>query len=65
MTGSLERLPVAAGALAECPYWDAAAAGLYWVDIPAGRVQPNEYATFQRFTQDADALVEREIALGK
>jgi sugar lactone lactonase YvrE len=38
VTGSWERLPVAAGTLAECPYWDAAAAGLYWVDIPAGRV---------------------------
>ena len=38
VTRSLERLPVAAGTLAECPYWDAAAAGLYWVDIPAGRV---------------------------
>ena len=35
------------------------------VDVPAGRVQPGEYARFQRFTQDADALVEREIALGK
>ena len=35
------------------------------VDVPAGRVQPNEYARFQRFTEEADALVEREIALGK
>ena len=35
------------------------------VDVPAGRVQPNEYAAFQRFTQAADGLVEREIALGK
>ena len=35
------------------------------IDVPAGRVQPNEYATFQRFTQAADALVEREIALGR
>ncbi len=34
------------------------------VDVPAGRVQPNEYARFQRFTEAADALVEREIALG-
>jgi len=38
VTGPLERLPVAAGTLAECPYWDAVAAGLYWVDIPAGQV---------------------------
>ena len=35
------------------------------VDVPAGRVQPNEYAAFQRFTQAADMLVEREIALGR
>jgi tetratricopeptide (TPR) repeat protein len=35
------------------------------VDIPAGRVQPNEYARFQKFTADADALLEREIALGR
>jgi tetratricopeptide (TPR) repeat protein len=36
------------------------------VDIPAGRVQPGpEYATFQKFTQDADQLVERDILLGK
>lgn len=35
------------------------------VDVPAGRVQPGEYARFQRFTEDADALVEREIALGR
>jgi tetratricopeptide (TPR) repeat protein len=35
------------------------------IDVPAGRVQPNEYAAFQRFTQAADALVEREIALGR
>jgi sugar lactone lactonase YvrE len=38
MTVALERLPVAAGTLPEGPYWDAAAGGLYWVDIPAGRV---------------------------
>ena len=35
------------------------------VDIPAGRVQPGEYAKFQKFTQEADLLIEREIALGK
>jgi sugar lactone lactonase YvrE len=38
MAGALERLPVAAGALPEGPYWDAAAGGVYWVDIPPGRV---------------------------
>jgi len=36
------------------------------VDIPAGRVQPGEeYTRFQRFSQDADQLVEREIMLGR
>jgi tetratricopeptide (TPR) repeat protein len=35
------------------------------VDVPAGRVQPAEYPAFLKFTQGADALVEREIALGK
>lgn len=36
------------------------------VDLPAGRVQPGkEYAAFVKFTQDADALLEREVALGK
>ncbi len=35
------------------------------IDIPAGRVQPNEYARFQAFVQNADALIEREIALGR
>jgi tetratricopeptide (TPR) repeat protein len=35
------------------------------VDIPAGRVQPgDEYAKFQKFAQEADTLVEREIVLG-
>jgi len=34
------------------------------VDIPAGRVQPAEYADFLRFTQSADELLEREIVLG-
>ena len=38
MAGALERVPVAAGALPEGPYWDGVAGGLYWVDIPAGRV---------------------------
>ncbi|WP_394844622.1 tetratricopeptide repeat protein [Pendulispora brunnea] len=36
------------------------------VDIPAGRVQPGEeYTRFQRFSQQADQLVEREIMLGR
>ena len=36
------------------------------VDIPAGRVQPGaEYARFVAFTQQADQLLEKEIALGK
>ena len=36
------------------------------VDIPAGRVQPGaEYARFVAFTQQADALLEKEIALGR
>ncbi len=35
------------------------------IDIPAGRVQPGEYARFQKFTSDADALIEREIVLDK
>jgi len=35
------------------------------VDIPAGRVQPGaEYARFVQFTQSADQLLAREIALG-
>jgi tetratricopeptide (TPR) repeat protein len=35
------------------------------VDIPAGRVQPGvDYARFVAFTQGADQLLEREIALG-
>jgi sugar lactone lactonase YvrE len=38
MARALERVPVAAGALPEGPCWDAAAGGLYWADIPAGRV---------------------------
>ena len=36
------------------------------VDIPAGRVQPGaEYAKFTAFTQEADQLLEKEIALGR
>jgi len=35
------------------------------IDIPAGRVQPAEYARFQKFASDADSLIEREIGLGK
>jgi tetratricopeptide (TPR) repeat protein len=36
------------------------------VDIPAGRVQPGaEYARFVAFTQQADQLLEKEIALGR
>jgi sugar lactone lactonase YvrE len=38
MGAPLSRLAVDAGELAEGPWWDAAAGGLYWVDIPAGRV---------------------------
>jgi sugar lactone lactonase YvrE len=38
MTTSVTRVPVPAGSLAEGPLWDARAGGLYWVDIPAGRV---------------------------
>jgi hypothetical protein len=36
------------------------------IDIPAGRVQPGaEYATFASFTQKADALLERDVVLGR
>lgn len=35
---AVTRVPVPAGTLAEGPFWDTAAGGLYWVDIPAGRV---------------------------
>jgi len=38
MAWTLERVPVAAGTLPEGPHWDAAAGGVYWVDISAGRV---------------------------
>ncbi len=37
-----------------------------FVDIAAGRITPGaEYAKFQRFAQDADSLVERELVLGR
>jgi cellulose synthase operon protein C len=36
------------------------------IDVPAGRVQPGaEYERFRRFVEDADALLDREVALGK
>jgi hypothetical protein len=36
------------------------------VAMPAGRVQPGaEYARFVAFTQAADQLLEREVALGR
>jgi cellulose synthase operon protein C len=36
------------------------------VNIPAGRVQPGaDYERFRRFVEDADALLEREVFLGK
>jgi cellulose synthase operon protein C len=36
------------------------------IDIPAGRVQPGEdYERFRRFVEDADALLDREVPLGK
>jgi len=36
------------------------------VDIPAGRIQPGaEYVKFVAFTQAADLLLEKEIALGR
>jgi hypothetical protein len=35
------------------------------IDIPAGRVQPGaEYADWQKFVRDADALVARDVLLG-
>jgi tetratricopeptide (TPR) repeat protein len=33
------------------------------VDLPAGRVQPDEYAAFQAFARRAEAALEREIVL--
>ncbi len=36
------------------------------VDLPAGRVQPGaDYARFVSFTQEADQLLQKEIALGR
>jgi hypothetical protein len=36
------------------------------IDVPAGRVQPGaEYEKFRRFVEDADALLDREVFLGK
>lgn len=37
-----------------------------FVDLPAGRVQPGkDYQAFVAFVQQADAMLEREIAIGK
>jgi hypothetical protein len=34
--------------------------------LPAGRVQPGEeYATWQKFVRDADALIARDVLIGK
>jgi hypothetical protein len=36
------------------------------VDMPAGRVQPGtEYASFRRFVEEADTLLEREVFIGR
>lgn len=36
------------------------------VDLPAGRVQPGpDYASFRRFVQQADTLLEREVFVGR
>jgi tetratricopeptide (TPR) repeat protein len=36
------------------------------VDMPAGRVQPGaEYASFRRFVQEADTILEREVFIGR
>ena len=36
------------------------------IDLPAGRVQPgDEYAAWQRFLQQADALVSRDVLVGR
>ncbi len=36
------------------------------IDVPAGRVQPgDEYAAWQKFVRDADALLSRDVILGK
>lgn len=33
------------------------------IDIPAGRVQPEAYATFQAFTKSADAALHRDVVI--
>ena len=33
------------------------------IDIPAGRVQPEDYAAFQAFTRSADAALHRDIVI--
>jgi hypothetical protein len=36
------------------------------VDVPAGRVQPGaEYEAWQKFVRDADALLSRDVTVGK
>jgi tetratricopeptide (TPR) repeat protein len=36
------------------------------IDFPAGRIQPGaEYASWQKFTQQADAVVTRDVLVGK
>jgi hypothetical protein len=36
------------------------------IALPAGRVQPGlEYATWQKFVRDADALIARDVLIGK
>jgi hypothetical protein len=36
------------------------------IDLPAGRVQPGEeYATWEKFVRDADALVTRDVTIAK
>ena len=36
------------------------------IELPAGRVQPgDEYAAWQKFVRDADALLARDVMLGK
>jgi cellulose synthase operon protein C len=36
------------------------------ISMPAGRIQPgDEYAAWQKFVRDADALLSREVTLGK
>lgn len=36
------------------------------IDLPAGRVEPGEqYAKWQKFVRDADALLGRELRVGR